>query len=296
MAYMIDGYVIDGYEYDTLFPGKIIVPDMYYWFQRYLLSSRQEVRHRVPKPPHLKDADAMQGLHTVVELLFNENWTYGSFVYKYKSATQQFWPKNIKTRANVYPGHVTYMIPTEDADGQNLFFISDVELELLAYMMVYKLYNGKYAETSNNDNYVRPGYIGVDIGLEPSALYTPESYTPEGYFITEDYVVDEYWIERYVRAINPNLYGYTDYMQDEYSEGYAEHSGWSLSSFDFDTLTEIGKLIYIYLDWKLNGSLEKYNTENKISSSDNLLGNMFEMFLLDAIFTDVIDKGTKEVV
>jgi len=56
--------------------------------------------------------------------------------------------------------------------------------------------------------------------------------------------------------------------------------------------TNLAKLIYLYLDFKIYGRYERYNNDSLISDSNKILECCFEMFLADKIFRYISNKGS----
>lgn len=56
--------------------------------------------------------------------------------------------------------------------------------------------------------------------------------------------------------------------------------------------TNLAKLIFLYLDFKINGSISHYDTESIISSSDSIIENCFEAYLVSKIFDYYSARGT----
>jgi hypothetical protein len=67
----------------------------------------------------------------------------------------------------------------------------------------------------------------------------------------------------------------------------------TLISIDYNSLsTNLSKLIYIYLDFKINNNYEKFNITTPISSEGEVLENFYESFLIDTIFISLSSLGT----
>lgn len=59
-----------------------------------------------------------------------------------------------------------------------------------------------------------------------------------------------------------------------------------------DLTTSLSKLIYIYLDLKLNDSCEHYNTPDIISNENEILANCYEAYIIENVFNFVSSRGT----
>ena len=65
-----------------------------------------------------------------------------------------------------------------------------------------------------------------------------------------------------------------------------------ISSVNYNTLiTTLSKLIYIYLDFKINNSLEHFNTEIPLSSPSDLLSNCYELYVANQVFSVISGMG-----
>ena len=67
----------------------------------------------------------------------------------------------------------------------------------------------------------------------------------------------------------------------------------TLISIDYNSLsTNLSKLVYIYLDFKINNNYETFNITTPISSEGEVLENFYESFLIDTIFISLSSLGT----
>jgi len=64
---------------------------------------------------------------------------------------------------------------------------------------------------------------------------------------------------------------------------------WILSGSIDTLITPLSKLIYIYLDFKINNNADRYNTTSLISN--DLLSYCYEIYILETIFDSVTDRG-----
>lgn len=55
--------------------------------------------------------------------------------------------------------------------------------------------------------------------------------------------------------------------------------------------TNLSKLIFIYLDFKINENFTNFNNINLISDSNNLLENMFECYVLENLFQSISSRS-----
>lgn len=67
----------------------------------------------------------------------------------------------------------------------------------------------------------------------------------------------------------------------------------TLVSINFDDLsTHLSKLIYIYLNFKINNEYSQFDTTTPISSELEILENVYESYLVDLIFIYISSLGT----
>lgn len=66
----------------------------------------------------------------------------------------------------------------------------------------------------------------------------------------------------------------------------------NLQLYNFNNLTRLSKLIYIYLDAQVNNNISKMNSEFILSSNDNLLENLFELYVINESHKIVSNMST----
>lgn len=66
-----------------------------------------------------------------------------------------------------------------------------------------------------------------------------------------------------------------------------------ITTIDMDLLsTHLSRLIYIYLDFRINNNYSNFDNTNLISSSNEVLENFYESFITDIIFRSISNLGT----
>ena len=63
-----------------------------------------------------------------------------------------------------------------------------------------------------------------------------------------------------------------------------------------DIVSSLSKLIYIYLDFKLNGNLTNYSTTGITSDPKNLLQSLFEKFVINSIYTSLSHNYFRDII
>ena len=95
---------------------------------------------------------------------------------------------------------------------------------------------------------------------------------------------------------NINLYGLrTDdiILLDRLLVYRLEPENATLVGINYDTLsTNLSKLIYIYLDLKINDNFELFDHEALMSGSADLLEQCYESYVIEAVFDRVCENGT----
>jgi len=72
-----------------------------------------------------------------------------------------------------------------------------------------------------------------------------------------------------------------------------DSSSVNLISIDYDSLsTNLSKLIYIYLNFKINSDYDSFNITTPISSETEILENFYESLIIDTIFISLSSLGT----
>ena len=67
----------------------------------------------------------------------------------------------------------------------------------------------------------------------------------------------------------------------------------SLSGIDYESLsTNLSKMVYIYLEFKLNNDYSRYTHDSLLSAQKDLLECCFEVYLIENIFKYVSEQGT----
>lgn len=81
-------------------------------------------------------------------------------------------------------------------------------------------------------------------------------------------------------------------MLDKLLEYRLDSTSVTLITIDYSSLsTSISKLIYIYLDLKINNTYAPYDNDTIISDPTNPLQNFYELYVIEEIYNTVSDKG-----
>jgi len=130
----------------------------------------------------------------------------------------------------------------------------------------FKSYRYLYREETNKGSW--PGDVRTRLALYPSSgeCYLSDRDPPDA---------------------NINLFNLQDddlLMLDNLLEYRCEDSTATIT-IDYDSLsTNLSKMIFLYLDLKINGSYERYNNESLISDESSVLECFYEVYLGENMF------------
>lgn len=89
-----------------------------------------------------------------------------------------------------------------------------------------------------------------------------------------------------------NLHNDDFRMLDKLLEYRIDSTGTVLIGIDYDSLnTRLAKLIYIYLDLKINEDFSKYDNTTLIADPTNVLENCYELYVSEQIFKYISSLG-----
>lgn len=82
-------------------------------------------------------------------------------------------------------------------------------------------------------------------------------------------------------------------LLDKLVEYRTDSTSVTIIDIDYDSLnTTLSKLIYQYLDLKLNGNYSRIDITTPISNSENVLENCYELFINEILFNFISNRGT----
>lgn len=118
--------------------STILVPELQYWFHQFVLESNLN-RSETPSPTTLETVYLPQ--KSFIELLFNDNYRYRDYKYKYKQDTNKYgWPYVVRNRLMVYPVSAKYYVIDEfnDATAVNFFNLQAHDFIMLDALAFYR--------------------------------------------------------------------------------------------------------------------------------------------------------------
>ncbi len=191
-------------------------------------------------------------------------------------------------------------IPDIQYFGSNLFLKSLVGKDILPFSLISKnlVDSLSFINLCTNSEFNGSEYL-YKYSLQPKSLYPLElknrlflSPIVEYYSLSESgenfFNLQEVDIE----LLNAMLY-YRLSNNIQLVEGVTNKFESGTLTATFDSLsTRISKLIFLYLDMKVNQNLENYNNLDLISDEDSLLECILEFYVIDEFFNN---ESAKEV-
>lgn len=112
-----------------------LVPELQYFFNKFVTHSNVN-KYQVPAPSSIGLLYMPQ--KSFIELLFNENYSYVNYHYKYEEDTNKYaWPDIVKSRLLIYPAAAKYFI--SKSTGTNIFNLQNEDLTLLDALLQYRI-------------------------------------------------------------------------------------------------------------------------------------------------------------
>lgn len=197
-----------------------LIGELQTWFSRFVVDSTIN-KYEIPKPVDI-DLIYYNIRKTFIELLFNDNYSYTEYFYKFNLDTNKYaWPDPVKTRLLIYPTSAKFY-KISDEDGTNIFNLQHDDLILLNALLQYRIDS------------------------------------------TSVTIIDSIIIDFVGNVL------------------YATYSALS---------TNLSKLIFLYLDLKINNNYSNYDDTDLVSSSTSVLENQYEAYVLDEFYKYITPKG-----
>lgn len=118
--------------------STILVPELQYWFYQFVLDSNLN-KSETPIPTSIDTVYLPQ--KSFIELLFNDNYQYRDYKYKYKKDTNKGgWPYVVRNRMMIYPVSSQYYVLDEfnDTTAVNFFNLQHDDFVLLDALSLYR--------------------------------------------------------------------------------------------------------------------------------------------------------------
>jgi len=276
MAYILPDYIIDQNQY--ILPeqiidieGKVILPDLMYWIDQFIRKSKLNKKH-YPNPINVNVNDIYFDYIT----LYIENGYFADDYVERGFSTLSF--IELLFNENWNSDKFTYLYSE----------VTDRKLwpkNILRHAMLYPK-EARYFIPDINGTYNVFRISQTDVSL----LYDIHRFkTGSSPYIEGDYILSGY-VEDGPPLFSNSYYFETGYIEDD----YIAESNYLKSRYNFDNLTELGKLMYIYLDFMANKSIEKVNWNYPMSSGTNLLTTFYEAYIMELIFNYYSEKSYLE--
>lgn len=276
MAYLFPDYLLDQDNYVTpgtfSIYGKIIVPELHYWFEKFNDYNNLNSK-RYPKPVTVNYEDTSFDGNTVY---VQSGYVLDNYLQKQISDNSfiellfnENWDK--PSYSYMYSEIINKLTWPKNIYRRGMIYPKDVRYFVLTPGGLNNIFNLR-TEDIRLLNLLLQYRVG-------QGTYVLDGYSEDGYF-----------------SIGLGLPEDSVYFQDNYmGVDYVESRSYLRDNFIFENLTELGKLIYVYLDAKVNGRIEKYDTNNLISSPTNILTSAYEAHVLETVF-DTINNRDKDTI
>ncbi len=111
-----------------------MVPELQHWFYTFVVNSYVN-KYGVPAPVDI--AEHWMPQKSFIELIFNPNYPYDSYEYRYKGGLSNAnWPQVVRTRTMIYGGAADYL--QLDPTGHNVFLLQQDDFTLLDALLAYR--------------------------------------------------------------------------------------------------------------------------------------------------------------
>ncbi len=111
-----------------------VVPELQHWFYEFVVNSAVN-KYAIPAPVDI--AEHWMPRESFIELLFNPNYPYDKYEYRYSGGTSNAnWPSVVRTRIMIYGGAADYL--QLDPTGTNVFLLQQDDFTLLDALLAYR--------------------------------------------------------------------------------------------------------------------------------------------------------------
>lgn len=256
-----------------------LIPELNWWFRIVLKNSAiTDTFHCIPA----ELSDFWREPKSIIELLFNENFEPDSeplptqsldkkYIYEYQQCNLLFIPdKKLLNRIQLYRWNAL-VYAASSSKFTSLFDMTGATTNLETEVQTRLPFDVDPEDRSQNITYKSRIYNTTNFPLVDTdknlIINEPPPYP------------DELPAEE--------LFGLTDDDLQFLDLLYKFKTGEcvNISCYTYNTLSELAKLIYVYLSVMINDDYSMYNTNNLISSGDNILTNLYEKHVINMIYT-----------
>jgi len=238
-----------------------LFPDLQQYFAKYLKTNQLD-RYEVAIPGSIYN-DHFFNCRSFIRMLFDDDWKYPNYTYCYKDIDNwESWPISIRDRLLIY-SQAKYYLPCCDATNYNLLFqqcdsTSTSFLNNIDHDETLCCDDSTSAENIfqlQHDNFVL---------LDALNIYRCDS--------TALQVLNQ------VNHTEPSLFQLPG------------SSRWLLI-VDFNYLSPLSKLIFLYLNLKVNHDYRFYTWDNEEFIGSYIFENLYELYVVDNIFQYIVSIG-----
>jgi len=239
-----------------------LFPDLQRYFSKYLKNNQLD-RYEISIPAEIY-TDHFFECRSFIRLLFDDEWSYPNYTYCYKKIEDWgSWPQSIRDRLLIYP-HSEYYLPCCDSTNFELLFHP--------------------CDATSNDSINSIDHLDT--------LCCDDSTSASNCFllIEEDFIL--------LDALNTYRCDATSLQIIEQLNNQPPSlfqlpgsNEWILS-VDFNFLSSsLSKLIFIYLNLKVNLDFTFYTWEDGIFLGSYLFEQLYELYVIDNVFQHIVSIG-----
>jgi hypothetical protein len=239
-----------------------LFPDLQKYFSKYLKTNQLD-RYEVSIPSDIH-IEHFYNCRSFIRLLFDDDWHFPNYTHCYKNIEDWgSWPQSIRDRILIYP-HAQYYLPCCDSTNFNL---------------LYEVCDSTSSEFLNDINHLNTQCCDDSTAAENIFQLQNDDFVllnALNIFRCDSTALE---IINQVSNIPPSLFQMPG------------STTWILN-VDFDFLsTNLSKLIFIFLNLKINLDFTFYIWENGNFLSNNLFEHLYEIYVIDNVFQYMVSIG-----
>jgi len=247
----------------ALYPGSAkLFPDLQKYFSKYLKTNQVD-RYEVPIPGDIYP-EHFSDCRSFIRLLFDDDWNHPNYTHCYtRIDDRSAWPISVRDRLMVY-AHTEYHLPCCDSTNLNL---------------VYQQCDSTSTEYLNS----------IDHNLSDCCIDTTSSSNVFSLEPEDFLLLDALNIYR-CDSTAVIIYEQTTLSTNSLVLLPDEHK-WLLSVSFSSLNSPLAKLIFIYLNLKVNLDYIFYQWNGTNHLSNNLIEHLYEIYVIDNVFQYMVKSG-----
>jgi len=292
-----------------------VIPELNFWFRRELSNSEvYDSYHKIP----VEVNDSWRESRSVIELLFNETFDPGPYQPSSSSSGDAWGIEDDNDKPYIYLyRRVNILHITDKTLLQRIqpyrWWANVYAVNSIKFIDLFNMQGSQLDPDFYPSNQVRLPYDVDEEDRSPYITYNNWNGSTTNYPLWQD--SGDLNIPPPVQPpiiARPDIFDFTDLTFEMLDKLWFYKTGCQWVTLDDITYEEldscIAKLIYIYLDAFLNDSFTHYDSEEIISSDDDILCSLYEKHILDIIYllrsklygviwkdSVVINKNIKEI-